>query len=212
MSFAAELQQELDKTTLAPNTLSELALAWKDYYKTPPSYRKPAPPFVLDESLYPIEQEAQLIDYFYRYYTDNPKKILAWVRRIYHTVPRFMQKSFLDNVMADKNPANYLLKMFAEKVRWGEINERMIAEGNHGVIYNEKEVWGFRVETRPNWLTERDKWNKDEEIEIIKRSYYKWARERGLTHFDGKVMLYHQFGFSGMSYYFNHAIDDKEGY
>lgn len=212
MDATTELKQELANAKLSDEALSELALAWKQYTKTPPSFRKTPPPFVLDDSLYPIEQENQLIDYFYRYFTDNPKKIIQLCQRNYHNVPRFMQRSLLDNIMSAKCPVKHVLKYFAEKVRWGEIIERMIAEGNHGVIYNDKEVWGFQVSTNAKWLREHDKWTIEDEKDLIKKSYYKWAREKGLTHFKGKVMMFHHFGFSGMSYFFDHAIDDQEGY
>ena len=213
MNATAELRNELDqvevdKTSLA-TVKSELADAWKAYYKTPPSYRATPPLFELDESLYPIEQENQLIDYFYRYFTTNAKKLRQMCTRNYNRVPRFMQRSLLDNILNAADPVKHTLKYFSEKVRWGEIIERMIAEGNHGVIYNDKEVWGFKVEANPKWLKENDKWDIDDEKEILKRSYYKWGREHGKTHFEGKVMLFHQFGFSGMSYYFNHPLDEK---
>lgn len=212
MDATTVLRNELDQVKVENPLIAELQNAWKKYTKTPKRFVATPPPFVLDESLFPIEQENQLIDYFYRYYTDNPKKIVTWVNRIWSSVPVFMQRSLLKNILEDKNPAVYLLKVFAEQVRWGEIRERLIAEGNHGVIYTDKEVWGFKVDTLPNWLRESDKWNLDEQTVIMKKSYYKWARERGLKHFEGKVMLFHQFGFNGMSYYFNHPIDDQEGY
>lgn len=216
MNATSALRDELEQVKVDADALStvasELANAWKAYHKTPPSYRAVPPPFVLDESLFPIEQENQLIDYFYRYFTNNPKKLLQMCTRNYNNVPRFMQRSLLDNIMNAKDPVKHTLKYFSEKVRWGQIIEQMIAEGNHGVIYNDKEVWGFKVEANQKWLKEQDKWHMDDEKEILKKSYYKWAREHGKAHFEGKVMLFHQFGFSGMSYYFNHPIDDAEGY
>lgn len=212
MSATAELRNELDSVKIKDSTLSELANAWKKYTKTPPSFRKTPPPFVLNEDLYPIEQENQLIDYFYTYYTDNPKKIVQMVRRIYNDVPRFMQRSLLDNILESSDPRKLLLMYFSEKVKWGEIIERLIAEGNHGVIYNDQEVWGFQVATMAKWLKENDKWTIEDEKEIIKKSYYKHCRENNITHFKGKVMMFHHFGFSGMSYFFDHPIDDTEGY
>lgn len=170
------------------------------------------PPFVLDESLYPIEQENQVIDYFRDNWVDNDKKIIKMVKHVYNSVPRFIQKSFLDVILKVADPKKMLVFYFTEKERWTEIINQMVAEGNHGVIYDDHNVYGFVVETRENWLKEGDKWHKDDEREIIKRSYYKWAREKGLTHFKGKVMMFHHFGFSGMSYFFDHKIDDSEGY
>lgn len=170
------------------------------------------PPFVLDESLYPIEQENQVIDYFRDNWVDNDKKIIKMVKHIYSSVPRFIQKSFLDVILKVADPKKMLVFYFAEKDRWSEIIKQMVAEGNHGVIYDDHNVYGFVVETRENWLKEGDKWHKDDEREIIKRSYYKWAREKNLTWFKGKVMMFHHFGFSGMSYFFDHKIDDSEGY
>lgn len=174
--------------------------------------RKTLPPFKVDESLYPIEQENQVIDYFRDNWVDNDKKIIRMVRHVYPGTPRFIQKSFLDVILSVADPKKMLLFYFAEKIRWGEIIEKMVAEGNHGVIYDDHSVYGFVVETRDNWLKEDDKWMMSDEQEIIKRSYYAWARGKGLKHFKGKVMMFHHFGFSGMSYFFDHAIDDKEGY
>lgn len=175
---------------------------------------RPAPvePFVLDESLYPIEQENQLIDYFRKHYTDNPKRMRKLVADCYHRVPSFIQKSFMNQLLEAKDICKGLCMYFAEKERWTEIINQMIAEGNHGVIYNDKEVFGFSIEANAKWLRENDKWCMDDEKEIIKKSYYKHCRERGLKHFEGKVMMFHHFGFSGMSYFFNHPIDDSEGY
>lgn len=175
---------------------------------------RPAPvePFVLDESLYPIEQENSLIDYFHKHYTEDVKKLKKLIERTYPLAPKFMQRSIMSRLINSADPRKTLHMYFAEKKRWMEIIDQMIAEGNHGVIYNDTEVYGFAIQANSKWLREGDKWHMDDEKDIIKKSYYKHCREKGIAHFTGKVMMFHHFGFSGMSYFFDHPIDDQEGY
>lgn len=172
-----------------------------------PAKKAGLPPFVLDESLYPIEQENQVIDYLWDNWVNNDKKVVRMVKHIYPAVPRFIQRSLLDVLLTVADPKKMICEYVTEKKRWTEVIEQLISEGNHGVIYDDVKTYGFEVEANARWLKEDDKWSIEQEKEIIDESIIKWCKARGYTRFKGKVMMFHHFGFSGMSYFFNCPID-----
>lgn len=185
---------------------AELAKAIRGYDK-PVNHARPPAPFTFNPDTTPMEQENQILDYFYDNWVDNPKKLVKMVRRIYDQVPRFIQKSLLDNVLTGHvNPVVHFIACFREKTNWLIIIKQLLEEGNHGILFFDDQVYGISLKTNKNWLRAKDRWTMEDEMDIMEEAFESWAEEHGVTHFLGKVMLFPEFGFSGMPYKFDRAL------
>lgn len=195
-----ELLDELNKVKVDDVT-AELAQIIRDY-KNPKFSTRPPSKFVFDPNATPLEQENSVINYFYDNWAPKKKNLYNIAKRIYPMVPRFIQRSLLDHILSGSvDPVDFMVACFDEKAIWAEIFKRMLAEGNHGIIYNdEMGVHGFNLNTNPRWLNDKGqkRWHPDDEWEIMKETVDKWEKEMGVDNFEGKIMLFPEFGFSGM--------------
>ena len=170
-------------------------------FRNPKYSTNPPAVFVFDDTLTPMEQENQVLNYFFDNWVPKPKNIYKMAKRIYPQVPKFIQRSILDYIVKFQvDPVDYLRRCFDEKAEWAVVMERVLAEGNHGIIFTDHEVFGFSLKTNPRWLQDKEQkhWHPDDEYDIMQRSIEIWMEERNLTTFLGKIMLFPEYGFSGM--------------
>lgn len=194
-----ELLDELNKVKVDDVT-AELAQLIRDY-KNPKFSTRPPTKFVFPSEATPMEQENAVINYFFDNWAPKKKNLYKIATRIYAQVPRFIQRSILDHILdRSVDPVDFMVACFDEKARWANIIEHMLKEGNHGVIYTDDHgVFGFDLTTNPRWLKDKQqkRWHPDDELEIMKETVKIWEKKHGQV-FDGKIMLFPEYGFSGM--------------
>ena len=61
-------------------------------------------------------------------------------------------------------------------------------------------VYGVKLDTRENWLTEDKEWTIEDEDEILQRLVRAWMKENEFKKFKGKIALFPEFGFSGQMF------------
>lgn len=194
-----ELLDELNKVKIDDVT-AQLAQLIRDY-KNPKFSTRPPSTFVFDANATPLEQENCVIDYFFDNWAPKKKNIYKIAKRIYAQVPRFIQRSILDNILSGSvDPVEYMKACFDEKAEWAIILKRMLKEGNHGIIWNNQEVYGFDLNTNQRWLNDKQqkRWHPDDEWAIMKDAIDLWEKKHGVDTFEGKIMLFTEYGFSGM--------------
>lgn len=154
--------------------------------------------FKVDESLPPLEQENQVLRYFQDNWTANPKKLVKMAKKIAPGIPDFIQRSIIHNVCVARYPAKWLQEAFREMNDLPILMQQLRDEGNHGMIMDDNKIYGIEIKANPKWLRENDKWNPDDEDEIINSVVEGWMEEQKIKAFIGKVLLFHEFGFSGI--------------
>jgi len=154
--------------------------------------------FKVDESLPPLEQENQVLRYFQDNWTTNPKKLVKMAKKIAPGIPDFIQRSIIHNVCTARYPVKFLEEAFREMNDLPIIFEQLIAEGNHGMIMDGSKLYGIEIKANPKWLRENDKWNPDDEDEIMNTVVENWMEEQKIKAFIGKILLFREFGFSGI--------------
>lgn len=157
-------------------------------------------PMEITADLSPMEQENQVLEYFKKNFTTNPKKLCKMALRIWNDQPEFIQKGLLENILTAANPANMLREFFQMMIEWKQIVPGLIADGAHGMIVDDKNViYGVEIKANPKWLREGDRWDLGQEADIQDEVMKQWMADRGLKHFHGKIALFDEFGFSGMA-------------
>ena len=158
------------------------------------------PEYVFDESLPPLDQEIHILTFF----KDNmpilnAKKIKKLALKLNPQLPFFIQKSLIENLLFSANPVRFLERCFAEMFDYPKIIANFIAEGNHGMIMYKNELHGFDLKTNPKWLTPKDgPWTKENEVEIMEEAIDAWMEKMRLRRFVGRVLLFRDFGFTGI--------------
>lgn len=200
MDATKELRNELAGASVSDDTTKEIAKILRDWRK-PKFSTLPPSQFVFPVDATPMEQENSVIAYFYDNWVAKKKNLYKLAKRIHEQVPRFIQRSLLDPILLYQvNPIDFMVACFDEKAIWAEIIDRMLKEGNHGVIYTDKgSVYGINLNTQARWLNDKTqtRWHPEDEWKIMKDVVDLWEKEHGSLD-GGKVMLFPEFGFSGM--------------
>ncbi len=170
-------------------------------------------PFVFDPKAEAVEQEIQVISWFRNNPPKNPKKLLKMVQFIYNQVPEFIQKSFCNVLLSPhtKDKMKTLQQYFHEMDNVPQVIAEIKRAGNHGMVIHKGKTYGISLKAQKNWLRKDDiqAWTPEQEEEIATEALDAWMIEHCVKHFNEKVVLFSQFGFSGVSHLFDVTMDDE---
>jgi hypothetical protein len=144
----------------------------------------------------PLMAEAAILQFFKNNFTTNPKKLVKLAWRVRPHCAEYVIKGLLNTIVKSKDPVGYLQKCFQDIDDLVKLIPELVAEGFHGMIMVNDVIYPLTLDTRDNWLKER--WSEDDELEILERLAVQWMRLYDQTYFQGKVVLWPAFGFSGI--------------
>jgi hypothetical protein len=150
-------------------------------------------------NLSPRQQEDAVLEFFKANFTTNPKKVKRMALKMWGSQPAFIQKGMLENILAAHDPVKMLLEFFSLMDEWKSVIPDLLAAGYHGLILNGATIHGFNLKTQVNWLKEEDRWCLEQEADIQNQVIKTWMEERGLKRFHGKILMFDEFGFSGVA-------------
>lgn len=178
--------------------------------KNPP---KPKPEETKKEvktKLSPFEQERQVLLFFKATFPTKAKKLVRLAQKVYDEYPSFIQNGLLQNIMVAKDPIAYLETCFDHLEEFPEIIDRLIAEGNHGMVIYKRQIYGLEIKTVKNWLRQGDKWDYEQELDIQDSLINAWMDAHEFVNVkDAKIVLFDEFGFSGMPRGFSYNTSEK---
>lgn len=171
-------------------------------------------PFEFDPTAEAVEQERQVIGWFRDYPPKNPKKLLERIERIYHQVPEFIQKSFCNTLLNPKvkDKMKVLAQFIWEIESVPKLIEELKRQGNHGMVIYKMNLYGIKLDANPKWLSKKDlhDWTNEQETEICEEAVETWMIENRVRHFNrDKVVLFSQYGFSGVARLMDIKMDDE---
>lgn len=131
---------------------------------------------------------------------NNPKKVKQMATKIYATAKSDETKKLCMDICSASNPLKYI-KDSVTKVRdFAILLEQFIGDGCHGAILTGTgglDVYPIKLDAPEQWLNSKDKWNPEDEQEIMCNAAHNWMKEYNKGYFYGKVVLFPYFGFSG---------------
>lgn len=144
-----------------------------------------------------FDDELELIKQFDDIDVTNHKKVVKRARLLRNTMPMsVIRVSLINNILNSAKPGDYLQHCRDRLSDVIEIMDQFIADGKHGMIIFKKEVFPVQLKVLPNWLEKP--WHPDDELEIMRNAARGWMKDNGKTTFRGKVVLFSDFGFSGV--------------
>ena len=149
----------------------------------------------------PLDVESSLIAQFDG--LNRHKDIIKLNAKIFSQAKDESTKMFCKSVAASKKPLEYLDFCRRRIADSRLIKNDLIAAGNHGMLVYNRVVYGVKVDTRENWLHEDKEWTQEDEDEILERLVRAWMKENGFNKFKGKIVLFPEFGFSGLMIYYD---------
>jgi hypothetical protein len=151
------------------------------------------------EYIDPFEEEKVILQYFKDNWVANPKKLRKMALKLAQQPgqKQHLIDGVLFSILRTKDPIGYIQECFNQHDDYTAIFQDFIAAGHHGVIVVNRLIYSVTLSTRKNWLKFEDRWNIDEEIEIMEQSARNWMQQHDKEKFVGKVMLFPVFGFSG---------------
>lgn len=148
----------------------------------------------------PMEQENHVLNWFRDSGVTKPKRLVAMANSIAHMTPDFIKRSLIRNVLVARHPAKYLAEAYKEMDDYPIIIQGLIADGNHGMLMHEAKIYGMVVNARwASWMKTNDRWSPEQEAELQNELVDDWMEKNIVRHFEGRIVLFKDFGFSGMA-------------
>lgn len=147
-----------------------------------------------------LENESQILEHF-KDLPNNPKKIKKLAMKLHNESNSDLQRMLCMDIINAPKPKAYIDFCVRRIEEFAMIMEEEIAKGNHGVLFVGKKgdiVYPIRLNTVERWLHEKEQWTAEDEFEIQKDSVKIFMESMGSKHLLAKVVLFPQFGFSGI--------------
>ena len=148
-----------------------------------------------------LTEERSALERIVRDCKSNPKKVKQLAKRIYSTSKSEETKKLCRDICSASNPLTYIKDAIAKVRDFATLVEQFIEDGCHGAIItgnNGLDVYPVKLDAPEKWLTPEDKWNPEDEQEIMCNAAHNWMKEYDKGYFYGKVILFPFFGFSGV--------------
>lgn len=161
-------------------------------------------PYVYDDTLDPLEQELHLLRWFKDNLPKSNKKLLKMSLYVRPLIPEHFQRSVCDNLENPRtvDPLKWMKACLREMDEYPKIIQRLIDEGNHGMILDKGTFYGISLKANKRWLngTKEELWTEEDEMEIGNQAVKLWMIEHHRRYFDDRYLLFDEFGFSGISH------------
>lgn len=148
-----------------------------------------------------LSQEAGILDRLKSQGLKNPKKLKKLAERLLAEVTLPVQRELLMDILRSRDPIRYLKDCDEQVNDCSAIVKQFLEDGHHGMImtgHKYRTIYPVTLATPEKWLNADDMWSPDDELDIQYKAAKAWMEEHDVGHFHGKVLLYPQFGFSGM--------------
>lgn len=169
---------------------------------------------VTDSKYSGLEEESAILDLFEQIKNPKHKKVRAFAIRMYAECTSEVQKRLCRDIYQAPEPVKYMYECIDKIRQCAVIIKQFVADGCHGMIFTGKngdEVYPVKLDTRENWLTEGKEWDPEQEMIIQHDCANNWMKEHDAGHFLGKVVLFPEFGFSGIPRIIEMRCGDVEG-
>jgi len=147
----------------------------------------------------PFADEAVILQYF----KDNWPKKLSKLKSMAVQLSKqpgqkeHLIRGILNSIQRSKDPDYYLRECFKQHDDYCVLIPQFIEEGHHGILFVERVLYPVTIVASKKWLRRGDKWDFNQELEIMESVAQSWMKENGKVRIDGKMLLFPVFGFSG---------------
>lgn len=128
----------------------------------------------------------------------NPKKVRALATKITPLCAPHIINGLIHSVLTVRDPVKYLEGCFNDVGEYATIIKSFIESGHQGMIQVDRDCYPVKLVCPEKWLTEGDPWHPDDEQLIGADACNAWMKEYDRGYFFGRVVLFSDFGFSGI--------------
>lgn len=133
--------------------------------------------------------------------SDNPKKMKKAIAKVMPLATEEQRQGLLRRLYTAKNPVEELDAALRDLEDTKKALTRFAQDGCHGFIQIGREFYPVKLDTRENWLKEKDKWCMEDERLIATRLGDNWMAQHDKGYFNGRIILFQEYGFSGEPHY-----------
>lgn len=133
-------------------------------------------------------------------FSTNPKKVMKMVKKMFldTSIRDTLRNGIIYDVMTARDPVKVLRHQLKKAIELPLLIKELAEQGKHGIILINDTVHPCELDTRSNWLTEGKRWDEEQERLIMHELANGWMREHDKGYFHGEVILFKQFGFTGI--------------
>lgn len=130
----------------------------------------------------------------------KPKKLIAFVTRLMESPDIYegAKVGILSDILQAKDPVAFLIKRMQEGADTSKIMKQLASDGFHGMFVINSTCHPVKLKTLDKWLSEGVRWNEAQEADIQHELVDKWLEDNPNKTFFGDVILFTEFGFSGV--------------
>lgn len=155
-----------------------------------------------------LKQESAILDIL-KANMSNPKKLLKLVTKLHDESPHELQRKLCIQILQADNPKQYVDYCIRRIEDFATVMEHEIANGNHGIIFVGKDgdiVYPIKLDVIASWLDATKPWTADDEYDIMETAVKSYMANNNRKSILAKVVLFPQFGFSGVPRMFDISI------
>jgi len=158
------------------------------------------PEYVHNEDQTAEQQEHDVMKWIEENFTTHPKRLVKLIQRLRGRVPTWIERSLCDTVLVVKDPVEWARLCIKEAAMYPVLMKKLRDEGNHGMVFWKNELYGFNLNTNPKWLNGKatERWTEEDENAILTEALATWMIKHRVRKFDNRIMLFTEFGFSGI--------------
>lgn len=145
-----------------------------------------------------LSQESVILDVIEKQNFTNPKKLKKFAQRLLGVTTNRVQRYLLTDILVAKDPVKYTNECISKIRDCAAIIQQFVDDGCHGMIMIKNNVYPVVLDTQKTWLAENKAWHPDDESLIQHQAAEMWMKEHDKGYFLGKVILFPNFGFSGV--------------
>lgn len=146
----------------------------------------------------PLELEIEICELFKAYGYKNPKKVLKYAVRLLKERTNEVQICMLKDIIRAPNPALYIEQCIVGVEDIAIAIDSFIEDGCHGMILHKGTAYPVKLNVPSHWVDGRDRWSPEDERDLQFKAAENWMVTNEKDHFDGKVVLFARFGFTGV--------------
>lgn len=160
-----------------------------------------------------LEQESDILRVLEESGITNPKKLVKLAKRLHNESPHELQRKLCVEIIKSPRPVEYVKHCIQKIKDFAEMVQFEVKRGNHGMLIVGSKmdiIIPIKLKLPENWIKDGIPWVEDDERDIMRQAAENYLRTSTRKYLLAKVVLFPEFGFSGIPRVFEFTKEDFE--
>lgn len=160
-----------------------------------------------------LEQESDILRVLDESGITNPKKLVKLATQLHNQSPHELQRKLCLEIIRSPRPVEYIQHCIQKIKDFAEMVQFEVKQGNHGMLIVGPKmdiIIPIKLDLPASWVNDGTPWIEDDERDIMRQAAENYLRNSTRKYLLAKVVLFPEFGFSGIPRVFEFTKEDFE--